>query len=151
MRREPNIAATVESRAPVSVASWNVHQNSRGPESGAFPLSRMIAGTFTTVDELRRPWASQRTSNNFARRIRAATVGSRPSPTTSHESAGTARQGHRTPDQCTATGESQWQGVQRNLQLRHDRDVDDLSLQHNGNIHHSVDELKRGTIQWTGT
>ena len=110
----------------------------------------MITGTFTIVDELQ-SYRHGHLSLHIAgeqqlvQEKRAATVGSRQSPTTSHESAGPAQQGHRTHRQCTATGESQWSAErdQGNLQLRHDREIDDLSLQHNGNIHHFVDELRK--------
>ena len=101
----------------------------------------------------------------------AATVGSRPISHGLHPKiAGPAQQGHRTPDQWTATGESQWSAELDNGKrpLRHDREVDDLDMhndgrvnnqstnaqfalcvpvsEQNGNIHHSVEELKRGTI-----
>ena len=45
---------TVESRSPVSVASWNVHRIRDDLNLGHFPPTRMITGTYTTVDELRK-------------------------------------------------------------------------------------------------
>ena len=101
---------------------------------------------------------TQRASNNLSRRIRAATVGSRPSPATSHESAGTARQGHRTPDQRTATGESLWSAArdQGKRPLHHDRAVDDVAQcelcvpvsVNESSVHHFDDELKWAPPQY---
>ena len=97
--KKPIIAATVRSSTCLC-CELECPPYPRWAESRARPLSRMITGTSTTVDELHRVidhkhcCCTQRVSNNLSKRKRAATVGSRPSPTTSHESAGHAQQGH---------------------------------------------------------
>ena len=161
MRQKSPSSLPLKSRAPVSVASWNVHQKFAMKESGAFPLSRMITGTFTTVDNcddhrhllLHTTGEQQLIQENSSCNCGISTV----SHDFAHESAGTAQQGHRTPDQCTALGESLWSAArdQGKRPLHHDRVVDDLAQfelcvtvsVNKSSVHHFDDERKEAPPQ----
>ena len=77
-------------------------------------------------------------ATTLSRIRRAATVGARLSPPRLHSNLLDLHEKHRSPCQCTATGESQWFSGPRRLPLRHDRDVEDLR---NWNVLRRRDEL----------
>ena len=94
-----------------------------------------ITGTFTTVDELRshRPRAPVVAHNRHATTVKRKTSSNCGISTVTHDCARTTRTSTQTTTtECTAIGESQED--HRNLPLRHDRGVNDITAQEDSSV-----------------
>ena len=105
-------AVSVQGRAYVQQIGWqNIWEQAPG-----------VPGPMPVHSQQRRP-------SNDKQQLRISTDSSRPAPQP-------AQPGNRTPNQWTATGESQWSAEmdQGKRPLRHDSDVNDLDMHNNGHV-----------------
>ena len=102
--KKPFITANAESRVPVSVASWNVHQVRDDLNLGHFHSHAESQGRsqHRLTASSHRPWVLVVAHNGQATIWPGEyelQLWDLLYPTTSHESARPAQRGHRTPDQ----------------------------------------------------